>query len=119
MKNQRIIYSTLNSPIGEIIVIADEQGITSIYSPTHETIITPLENAKRDGEKLRDATDQLRAYFAGDLQEFSLTLNPQGTPFFKQVWKQLEAIPYGTTISYGELAKRLGKSTAHPSGRYG
>lgn len=112
MKNQRIIYSTLNSPIGEIIVTADEQGITSIYSPTHETLITPLEYAKRNDEKLRDATDQLRAYFAGDLQEFSLTLNPQGTPFFKQVWKHLELIPYGTTISYGELAMQIGMPSA-------
>lgn len=108
----QIIYSTLDSPIGEIIVTSDEQGITSIYSPTHETIITPLENAKRDDKKLRDATDQLRAYFAGELQEFSLTLNPQGNTFFKQVWKQLEAIPYGTTISYGELAMQISKPTA-------
>jgi len=112
MKKQQIIFSTLKSPIGEIIVTADEHGIRSIYSPTHESLITPLENAKRDDEKLRDATDQLRAFFAGGLQEFSLTLYPQGTTFFKQVWKQLEAIPYGTTISYGELAKQIGKPSA-------
>ena len=112
MKKQQIIFSTLKSPIGEIIITADEHGITSIYSPTHETINSNVENAKRDDAKLRDATDQLRAYFAGELQEFSLTLNPQGTQFFKQVWKHLQAIPYGTTISYGELAKRLGKPTA-------
>ena len=112
MKNQRIIYSTLKSPIGEIIVTADDQGIRSIYSPTHESLITTLEHAKRDDAKLRDATDQLRAYFAGELQEFSLTLNPQGTTFFKQVWKHLEEIPFGTTISYGELAKQIGKPTA-------
>jgi len=112
MKKQQIIFSTIKSPIGEIIVTSDEQGIASIYSPTRETITTLLENAKRDDEKLCDATDQLRAYFAGDLHEFSLTLNPQGTTFFKQVWKQLEAIPYGTTISYGELSMQIGKPTA-------
>lgn len=112
MLNQQIIYSTLESPIGEIIVTADEQGIRSIYSPTHETLIAQIDNYKRDDAKLRDATDQLRAYFAGELQEFSLTLNPQGTPFFKHVWNQLELIPYGTTISYGELAKKIGKPTA-------
>lgn len=81
MKSQTIFYSTLNSPIGEIVVTADEIGIRSIYSPTHEILIKPFENAKRDNAKLRDATDQLRAYFAGELQEFSLPLNPQGTPF--------------------------------------
>lgn len=112
MKSEPIFYSTLNSPIGEIVVTADEIGIRSIYSPTHEIIIKPFENAKRDNAKLRDATDQLRAYFAGELQEFSLPLNPQGTPFFKQVWKNLKSIPYGTTMSYGELAKQIGKPTA-------
>lgn len=112
MKNQQIIYSTIKSPIGEVVVTADEIGIRSIYSPTHETLITQLDNAKRDDAKLRDATDQLRAYFAGELQEFSLPLNPQGTPFFKQVWKHLKTIPYGTTMSYGELAKQIGKPSA-------
>ncbi len=109
MKSQPIFYSTLNSPIGEVVITADEIGIRSIYSPTHETLIKPFVNAKRDNSKLREAIDQLRAYFAGDLQEFSLTLNPQGTQFFKNVWKHLETIPYGTTMSYCELAKQIGK----------
>ena len=112
MKSQQIFYSSLKSPIGEVIVTSDEIGIRSIYSPTHETLISPLEKAKRDKSKLLDATDQLRAYFAGELQEFSLALNPQGTPFFKQVWKHLKTISYGTTMSYGELAKQIGKPTA-------
>ena len=112
MSNERIIYSTLQSPIGEVMVTADERGLRSIYSPTHESLIAPLEDGKRDDAALRDATDQLRAYFAGELQEFTLALNAQGTAFYKTVWKQLEAIPYGTTISYGELARRIGKPTA-------
>ena len=112
MINKYIFYSSIKSPIGEIIITAEEQGIRSIYSPTHETLIAQNDKYKRDVAKLCDAADQLRAYFAGELQEFSLTLNPQGTPFFKHVWKQLELIPYGTTISYGELAKKIGKPTA-------
>ncbi len=112
MKSQQIFYSTIKSPIGEVVITADEKGIRSIYSPTHETLIKPFDNAMRDDAKLRDATEQLRAYFAGELQEFSLELNPQGTPFFKKVWKHLEAIPYGTTISYGQLAMQIGKPTA-------
>ena len=112
MSNKRLIYSTFQSPIGEVMVTADEHGLRSIYSPTHESLIAPLDDRKRDDAALRDATDQLRAYFAGELQEFSLTLNPLGTPFYKTVWKHLAAIPYGTTISYGELARRIGKPTA-------
>ncbi len=112
MNNEPIIYSTLQSPIGEVLVTADERGIRSIYSPSHESLIAPLDDGRRDDAALRDATDQLRAYFAGELQEFTLTLNPQGTPFYKTVWKRLEAIPFGTTITYGELAKSIGKPTA-------
>ncbi len=112
MNTDPIIYSTLESPIGEVIVTADECGVRSIYSPTHDSLIAPLDDGKRDDAALRDAIDQLRAYFVGELQKFTLTLNAQGTPFYKTVWKHLEEIPYGTTISYGELARRIGKPTA-------
>ena len=112
MSNDPIIYSTLETPIGEVIVTADERGLRSTYSPTHETLIAPLDGGRRDDAALRHATDQLRAYFAGELQEFTLTLNAQGTPFYKTVWKHLEAIPYGTTTTYGELARSIGNPTA-------
>jgi methylated-DNA-[protein]-cysteine S-methyltransferase len=55
---------------------------------------------------------QLRAYFAGELETFDLPLAPEGTPFQLEVWRRLCEIPYGETISYGELARRLGNPNA-------
>jgi methylated-DNA-[protein]-cysteine S-methyltransferase len=57
---------------------------------------------------LAETVRQLRAYFAGELREFDLPLAPAGTPFQLRVWRELRNIPYGQTISYGELARRVG-----------
>jgi methylated-DNA-[protein]-cysteine S-methyltransferase len=61
-------------------------------------------------EVLVRATEQLAAYFAGELEEFDLPLAPRGTPFQQQVWAELRRIPYGATASYGEIAARLGRT---------
>jgi methylated-DNA-[protein]-cysteine S-methyltransferase len=65
-----------------------------------------------DAEPLRETARQLRAYFAGELEAFDLALAPQGTLFQLAVWNRLCEIPYGETISYGELARRMGKPNA-------
>lgn len=61
---------------------------------------------------LREAERQLDAYFKGELERFDLPLDPQGTPFQKRVWKKLVSIPYGETLSYSELARRVGRPEA-------
>jgi methylated-DNA-[protein]-cysteine S-methyltransferase len=61
---------------------------------------------------LRAAAEQLAAYFAGELREFTLPLRPAGTPFQMAVWRALKRVPYGETVSYGELARRLGRPGA-------
>ena len=61
---------------------------------------------------MREAIRQLAAYFAGELEIFDLPLAPEGTPFQLAVWRRLNDIPYGETISYGELARRLGNPKA-------
>jgi methylated-DNA-[protein]-cysteine S-methyltransferase len=61
---------------------------------------------------LGQAIRQLEAYFAGKLDNFNLLLSPQGTPFQQRVWSELQNIPYGETISYGELARRIGNPKA-------
>jgi methylated-DNA-[protein]-cysteine S-methyltransferase len=67
---------------------------------------------REDRTLLRDTIHQLKAYFAGDLEDFDLPLVPQGTPFQLGVWKRLCDIPFGETISYGELARRIGNPNA-------
>lgn len=67
---------------------------------------------REDKEPLREVIRQLRAYFARELETFDLTLAPEGTHFQRDVWNHLRGIPYGETISYGELAKRVGNPKA-------
>jgi len=66
----------------------------------------------RDAAPFRETISQLKAYFAGELEEFDLALAPAGTPFQLKVWKDLCKIPFGETISYGELARRIGNPNA-------
>ncbi len=61
---------------------------------------------------LKETIRQLRAYFAGELEAFDLPLAPEGTPFQLKVWRRLCDVPYGETISYGELARRIGNPNA-------
>ena len=70
---------------------------------------SPKPEWRRDDAALRFAREQLDAYFEGDLQTFDLPLDMAGTPFQKQVWQGLLTIPFGTTISYAELARRIGR----------
>ena len=93
----------IKSPIGYTEILGDESGIASISiltSEENETEIIPL--------NLQDCVQQLQDYFKGNRKSFGLTLNPKGTPFQKQVWNELQKIPFGKTITYLELSKRLG-----------
>ncbi|WP_040254429.1 methylated-DNA--[protein]-cysteine S-methyltransferase [Psychroserpens mesophilus] len=93
----------IKSPLGFTKIVGDNDGIsevTILNSQDKETDIIPVE--------LEDCVIQLREYFEGTRTEFDLKINPQGTEFQQKVWKQLEQIPYGETISYLELSKQLG-----------
>src|SRR5207302_1322647 len=72
----------------------------------------PLGERADDDAVLVAAATQLRQYFAGELRDFDLPLDPAGSEFQVSVWKQLRGIPYGETTSYGEIARRLGKTSA-------
>jgi methylated-DNA-[protein]-cysteine S-methyltransferase len=67
---------------------------------------------RRDAAPLRAAAEQLGAYFAGELRTFELALAPQGTDFQRRVWRGLCEIPYGVTVSYSDLAQRVGNPNA-------
>lgn len=65
-----------------------------------------------DRTPFRDAIDQLKAYFAGKLTQFDLSLAPEGTPFQQSVWNALLTIPYGETTSYSAIARQIGRPNA-------
>jgi methylated-DNA-[protein]-cysteine S-methyltransferase len=110
--NATILYTTVTSPIGELLLAADGKGVTGIYMQNQKHAAGRTRDWKRDDAALAEPCKQLQAYFAGALRDFDLPLAAQGTPFQQGVWRALCAIPYGETISYGELARRIGQPTA-------
>jgi methylated-DNA-[protein]-cysteine S-methyltransferase len=106
-------YGYVDSPVGRLLVAGDEQGVRRIEFPHdgkpgrpeagwRESISGPIEEVVR----------QLNEYFSGRRTEFDLPLAPEGTAFQRTVWRRLQEIPYGQTISYGELARRVGNAKA-------
>lgn len=93
----------IKSPLGFTKIIGDEDGITSITILNSEEKITDVIPTE-----LEDCVIQLNEYFEGTRKQFDLKLSLEGTSFQKKVWKQLEEIPYGKTISYLDLSKQLG-----------
>jgi methylated-DNA-[protein]-cysteine S-methyltransferase len=98
-------YSTLTTPIGELMLTADDDGaLTGVNLPNRHPDPAGWE---RDDELLADARRQLTEYFAGARSTFDLPLRPAGAPFQLRVWEALLRIPYGETASYGEIAREL------------
>ena len=105
-------FSVIESPIDDLMLIANEQGLTGLYMKQSFPKEDETIQWKRCDERLSDARRQIVEYFQGERQVFDLPLSPLGTPFQMKVWEALQRIPYGTTISYGELAHRIGQPTA-------
>jgi methylated-DNA-[protein]-cysteine S-methyltransferase len=113
-----VFYTWMESPVGRLLLAADEAGLRKVQfggePAAHWREDAMREDAVREdaGRKnpapLAETMRQLRAYFAGELREFDLPLAPEGTPFQLRVWRELRNIPHGQTISYGELARRVG-----------
>jgi methylated-DNA-[protein]-cysteine S-methyltransferase len=118
------IEETIDSPIGALRIVVDSYGALTrinfesrpslpsmrgpLFAPKHQP------NVRRRGtdKGIQRVVDELDEYFAGNRTSFSVVTRPQGTPFQIRVWRALEAIPYGTTISYAELALRVGNPKA-------
>jgi methylated-DNA-[protein]-cysteine S-methyltransferase len=96
----------LPSPIGPLFVEAGEHGLTRLYTCGHRLHA----EAPADDGAFAAVAAQLDAYFAGELERFDLPLAPAGTEFERRVWEALTEIPYGETVSYGELAGELGSA---------
>src|SRR5690606_6903153 len=94
----------IQTPLGLTVITGNEAGLTSL-SVIDADMVTPS-SAIPDG--LKPAVEQLHEYFSGTRKVFQLKLNHQGTDFQKSVWQELLSIPYGKTISYLELSRRLG-----------
>lgn len=105
-------YTYLDSPIGPLLIAGDETGIRRIGFPEGKHVLKPDPAWVEDAGAFPEARVQLTAYFAGELTEFDLPLAPETTPFQGRVLTELRKVPYGTTVSYGELARRVGNPKA-------
>lgn len=107
-----ISFTYLETSIGPLLLTLGDAGLQSVLFSKTGRAVAPDPSWQEDAAPLQEPIRQLRAYFAGELETFDLALAPQGTPFQQKVWGELCLIPYGETISYGELAKRIGNPKA-------
>jgi methylated-DNA-[protein]-cysteine S-methyltransferase len=107
-----ICYDYLETPIGLLMLAGDGEVLVELGFPGGKAARRHDESWTHASGKFKDAKNQLLAYFAGELRDFSLSLAPQGTDFQLQVWQALQSIPYGQTWSYGQLAKHIHKPKA-------
>lgn len=108
-----MLYTTHPSLLGELLIAGPEPGVlASITVPGQKGGAHIQPDWARDDTAFTAATVQLDAYFAGDLKDFDLHLAPHGTDFRRRIWAQLARIPYGSTVTYGELAAMAGAPPA-------
>jgi methylated-DNA-[protein]-cysteine S-methyltransferase len=107
------MWTVMPSPVGDLRIVEHDGAITAIeFSPFRDHDGRPRGDRDDTHPVLVECVRQLHAYFDRDLKEFDLPLNPAGSDFQRAVWGRLLEIGYGDTASYGEIAKRLGKSNA-------
>ena len=107
------IYNYMDSPVGILLMAADEAGLRLIEFPNPRHPVCPSDDWYEGNHPLlREARSQLDAYFAGTRRDFNLPLAPRGTDFQRRVWHELRRIDYGNTISYAQLANRIGRPDA-------
>jgi len=106
------IYGYCDSPIGSLLVAGDAEHVSLISFPTGKTAQSHLPEWRRDDAHFTHATSELAAYFARELTDFTFAIRFDGTEFQNRVWTRLRSVPFGTTMSYGELAAAIDHPTA-------
>ena len=110
--SQRKYWQEIDSPIGTVLLVGDGLHLTHVHFQSGPKPMRPDEAWVAARRPFEAAIAQLNEYFACRRREFDLPLAPAGTDFQRRVWRALTSIPYGETISYGELARRVGNARA-------
>ncbi|MEV0785832.1 methylated-DNA--[protein]-cysteine S-methyltransferase [Streptomyces sp. NPDC050423] len=113
------LHSTIGSPLGELLLVGEESAtarggvaLASLSMPGQKGGAAVQAGGRRDDAAFAEVARQLRAYFEGAVKTFDLEFLPTGSAFQRRVWDALDEIPYGTTTTYGHLAKQLGAERA-------
>lgn len=107
-----MFYTTTASPIGPLLLAGSEAGLAHLRFPTGKSARPAEADWVESAAPFAEVIRQLNAYFAGKLRSFSVPLSPEGSEFQHSVWGALAKIPYGVTVSYGEIARQLNRPTA-------
>lgn len=105
-------HAVIDSPVGPLTLVGEDDALAGLYLHQQRHLPAAERFGKRDDAVLPALQEQLAGYFAGDLREFDVALATGGTPFQAQVWAALRAVPYGTTCTYAELARAVGRPAA-------
>lgn len=105
-------YTYMDSPVGVLTLVGDLSALHILNFPSTTSNADILPEWQKNDAPFTEVIKQLRAYFAGELQEFDLPLSFSGTEFQNRVWQQLATIPFGETRSYGQMAAELGSPGA-------
>lgn len=113
---QKAYTSIYPSRLGDILLAADEIGLTGLwfFGQSYFADTLPAEQIAQETPILAQAREWLDEYFSGKEPDFTPTLHPMGSPFRQAVWKLLLQIPYGQTTTYGEIARQLEKLQNRP-----
>jgi methylated-DNA-[protein]-cysteine S-methyltransferase len=109
-----VFYRQLSSPLGKLLLMSHGRALTGLFMTRLAEESAPDVDAcwRQDDGPFREVCAQLESYFEGEATSFDVPMDPAGTAFQRRVWRELCAIPYGTAISYLELARRIGQPTA-------
>ena len=105
-------HTVVDSPLGPVTLVAEGDAVAGVYLHEQRHLPPAAAFGARDDRVLPELREQLTAYLDGRLERFDVRLAPLGTPFQAAVWDALREVPYGRTVSYGELAAAVGRPTA-------
>ncbi|HYP07917.1 MAG TPA: methylated-DNA--[protein]-cysteine S-methyltransferase [Bryobacteraceae bacterium] len=107
-----LAFTEIDSPVGRLLLGGGDDYLSLVWFQSGKRPMTPDPAWRQDAAPFRRSIEEFKEYFAGRLQSFTTALRPEGTAFQKRVWEELQRIPYGETISYGQLAERIGNPKA-------
>ena len=112
VRRDAVSYCVMQSPVGSILLAGNARALTHLSFQDGRHPIDPDPRWTYSDKPFQRPIRQLNEYFSGKRTTFTINLAPQGTPFQQRVWQALQTIPYGRTLSYGQIAKAIGKPKA-------